>query len=74
MLDYAKENVKLLAKLPYCLEIKWRDVIKRWRHTHDEAGYATFTQFASFIREAADKANIPELESLSNSSSPNFNS
>ena len=74
VLDYAKENVKLLAKLPYCLEIKWRDAIKRWRHTHDEAGYATFSKFASFIREAADKANIPELESLSNSSSPNFNS
>lgn len=41
---------------------------------HDEAGYATFSKFASFIREAADKANIPELESLSNSSSPNLNS
>ena len=74
VLDYAKENVKLLAKRPYCLEIKWRDAIKRWRHTHDEAGYATFSKFASFIREAADKANIPELESLSNSSSPNSNS
>lgn len=38
VLDYAKDNVKLLAKLPYCLEIKWRDAIKQWRHTHDEAG------------------------------------
>ncbi|RMX44025.1 hypothetical protein pdam_00022980 [Pocillopora damicornis] len=45
-----------------------QDAIKQWRHTHDEAGYATFSKFASFIREAADKANIPELESLSNSS------
>ena len=73
MLDYAKENVKLLAKLPYHLQIKWRDAIKQWKRTHDEAGYPTFSTFASFIREAADKANIPELESLSISSSPNFN-
>lgn len=27
ILDYAKENVQLLAKLPYHLEIKWRDAI-----------------------------------------------
>ena len=37
ILDYAKENVKLLAKLPYHLEIKWRDAIKQWRYTHGEA-------------------------------------
>ena len=74
ILDYAKENVKLLAKLPYHLEIKWRDAIKQWRHTHGEASYPTFLKFADFIREAADKANIPELETLSTSSSPNVNS
>lgn len=34
ILDYAKENVQLLAKLPYHFEIKWRDAIKQWRHTH----------------------------------------
>jgi len=72
--DYAKENVKLMAKLPYQLEIKWRDAIKQWRHTHGEASYPTFLKFADFIREAADKANIPELDTLSTSSSPNFNS
>ena len=62
ILDYAKENVKLLAKLPYHLEIKWRDAIKQWRHTHGEASYPTFLKFADFIKEAADKANIPKLE------------
>ena len=74
VLDYAKENVKLLAKLPYHLEIKWREIIKQWRLTHGETSFPTFLKFASFIRDAADKANIPELESLSTSSSPNFNS
>ena len=28
VLDYAKENVKLLSTLPYYLETKWRDAIK----------------------------------------------
>ena len=53
ILDYAKENVKLLAKLPYHLEIKWRDAIKQWRYTHGEASYPTFFKFTDFIREAA---------------------
>ena len=73
VLDYAKENVKLLSKLPYYLETKWRDAIKQWRHTHGEASYPTFVKFADFIREAAEKANIPELEGLATSSSPRFN-
>ena len=29
ILDYVKETVKLLAKFPYHLEIKWRDAIKQ---------------------------------------------
>ena len=74
VLDYAKENVKLCAKLPYYLETKWRDAVNHWRHTHGEASYPTFLKFAGFIRDAADKANIPELESLSTSSSPSFHS
>ena len=72
VLNYAKENIRLLAKLPYYLEIKWRDAIKQWRHTHGEASYPTFLKCADFIREAAEKANIPELESLSTSTSPKF--
>ena len=39
VLDYAKE--KLLSKLPYYLETKWRDAIKQWRHTYGEASYPT---------------------------------
>ena len=73
VLDYAKENVKLPSKLLYYLETKWRDAIKQWRHTHGEASYPTFVKFADFIREAAEKANIPELEGLATSSSPRFN-
>ena len=72
VLDYAKENVKLPSKLLYYLETKWRDAIKQWRHTHGEASYPTFVKFADFIREAAEKANIPELEGLATSSSPRF--
>ena len=73
ILDYAKENVKLLAKLPYHLEIKWRDAIKQWRYTHGEASYPTFLKFTDFIREAAEKANIPELEGMSTLTSPRVN-
>ena len=70
ILDYAKENVKLLAKLPYHLEIKRRDAIKQWRYTHGEASYPTFLKFTEFIREAAEKGNIPELEGMSTLTSP----
>ena len=33
----------------------------------------TFLKFADFIKEAAEKGNIPELEGLSTSSRPRFN-
>ena len=72
VLDYAKENVKLCAKLPYYSETKWRDAVNHWRHTDGEANYPSFLKFAGFIRDAADKANIPALESLYTSSSPSF--
>ena len=64
ILDFAKENVKLLAKLPYHLENKWRDHIKQWRVSHGEISYPPFKRFAEFIKDAADKANIPELKGL----------
>ena len=41
-LDFAKENMKLLAKLPYHLENKWRDHIKQWRVSHGEISYPPF--------------------------------
>ncbi|KAK3729897.1 hypothetical protein QZH41_010715, partial [Actinostola sp. cb2023] len=65
ILDFAKENVKLLAKLPYHIESKWRDVITTWRVKNGESSYPSFLKFTDFIRAAADKANIPELEDLS---------
>ena len=52
VLDYAKENVKLLAKFPYHFEIKWREAIKQWILTHGETSFPTFLKFASFIRDA----------------------
>ena len=59
ILDYPKENVKLLARLPYYLAVKWRNVIKQWRHANGEASYPSFLKFAEFVREAAERANIP---------------
>ena len=56
--------MKLLAKLPYHLENKWRDHIKQWRVSHGEISYPPFKRFAEFIKDAADKANIPELKGL----------
>ena len=73
ILDFAKENLKLLARLPCHLEIKWRNAIKQRRYTHGEASYPTFLKFTEFIREAAEKANIPELESMSTLTSPRVN-
>ena len=62
ILDYAKENAKLVCKLPYHLESKWRDIITRWRSSSDKSDYPPFCKFAEFVRESSDKANIPELE------------
>ena len=59
ILDYPKENVKLSARLPYYLDVKWRNVIKQWRHANGEASYPSFLKFAEFVREAAERANIP---------------
>ena len=73
VLDYTKRNVKLSSKLPYNIENKWRDAIKQWRHTHGEASYPTFLKFADFVREAAEKATIPQVEGLFTSTSPRFN-
>ena len=49
------------------------DAIEQWRHAHGEVSYLTFLKLADFIREAAEKTNIPELEGLATSSSPRFN-
>ena len=65
ILDFAKENAKLVAKLPYHLESKWRDIITKSKSSGNEADYPSFLKFAQFIKEASDKANIPELENLS---------
>ena len=65
VLDFAKEYIKILAKLPYNIQNKWGDSIKQCRATNGEDSYPPFSRFAKFIKECADKANIPELEELS---------
>ncbi len=65
VLDYACENILLIEKLPYHLEGKWRDKIERWRANHGVASYPSFSEFDEFLRRAANKANMPELEGLS---------
>ena len=46
VLDYAKENVKLVEKLPFHLDNKWRDVIQKWRLTHGNRSFPPLTEFA----------------------------
>jgi len=58
ILDFAKENVKMLAKLPHHVESTWRDEITVFRNKNGEASFPPFTKFADFVRNAADKANI----------------
>ncbi len=64
VLDFAKENVKLLEKLPYSLQNKWRDQISYWKSREGPDRYPPFASFAVFVKEAADNACIPELESM----------
>ena len=63
--NFAKENVKLISKLPYQVESKWREEITIFRNKNGEASFPPFARFADFVTNAADKANIPELEDLS---------
>ena len=64
-MDFAKENVKTLNKLPLQIQNKWRGIVQRCRVTKGDGAYPTFSEFASFVKECAEKANIPELEELS---------
>ncbi|XP_071498147.1 uncharacterized protein [Diadema antillarum] len=61
ILDYPQENVKLVMKLPFYLERKWRDEVDKWQRC-GYGTYPTFARFTEFVRSAAEKANIPELE------------
>ena len=62
--------MKLLAKVPYYLDVKWRSVIKQWRLANGEASYPSFLKFAEFVREAAERANIPKLEGIITPTTP----
>ena len=65
VLDFAKENVKTLNKLPFQIQNKWRGMVQQCRVSRGDGTYPTFSEFASFVKECAEKANIPELEELS---------
>lgn len=64
MLDFARENVKILSKLPVQLQSKWRGIVKKCRAEKGDGAYPPFTEFAAFVKDCAEKANIPELEDL----------
>ena len=61
ILDFPQENVKLVMKLPFYLERKWRDEVNKWQRC-GYGSYPTFARFTDFVSCAAEKANIPELE------------
>ena len=64
MLDFARENVKILSRLPVQHKSKLRGIIKKCRAKKGDGAYPPFTEFAAFVKECAEKANIPELEDL----------
>ena len=64
VLTFARENVKILSKLPVQLQSKWRGIVKKCRAKKGDGAYLPFTEFAAFVKDCAEKANIPELEDL----------
>ena len=70
VLDFAKENVKILAKLPHQIQNKWRGTVQACRVSKGDGAYPPFSEFAAFVKESAARANIPELEELYKFSSP----
>ncbi|XP_070541637.1 uncharacterized protein [Ptychodera flava] len=58
VLDYPQENAKLIAKMPYNVEGKWRSVV----HASVNNGkFPQFEQFAQFIRKEHGKQTFQHL-------------
>ena len=62
-LDFAKKNVKSLTKLPFQIQNKRRGMVQQCWVSRGDGAYPTFSEFASFVKECAEKANIPNLRS-----------
>ena len=65
VLDFVKENVKTLNKLPLQIQNKWRGIVQWCGVSKGDVANPTFAEFASVVKECAEKANIPEFEELS---------
>ena len=52
ILDFAKENVKILSKLPFQIQNKWRGIVQQCRVTNGNGAYPTFSEFAAFVSES----------------------
>ncbi|CAH3167849.1 unnamed protein product, partial [Porites lobata] len=51
VLDFAKENVKTLNKLPFQIQNKWRGIVQQCRVSKGNGTYPAFSEFASFVKE-----------------------
>ncbi|XP_071963458.1 uncharacterized protein [Antedon mediterranea] len=56
VLDYSQENLKLIKKVPYFIENKWRNIVQSYANVDS---FPSFEIFTGFVRARADEANIP---------------
>ena len=64
VLDFAKENVKTLNKLPFQTQNKWRGIVQQCRVSKGNGAYPTFSEFTSFVKECAEREQtFPSLRS-----------
>ncbi|XP_071964267.1 uncharacterized protein [Antedon mediterranea] len=59
VLDYPQENMKLVSKLPYYLENKWRSIVSA---SMDTSTFPSLERFSEFLKAKAKEANIPMFQ------------
>ena len=57
VLDFARENVKILSKLPVQLQSKWRGNVKKCRALKGDGAYPPFIEFAAFVKEWSEEGS-----------------
>ena len=66
VLDFAKENVKILNKLPFQIQNKWRGMAHQCRVSRGDGAYLTFSEFASLLKSVQKEQTFQNLRSCQN--------
>lgn len=66
VLDFAKENVKILNKLSFQIQNKWKGMAHQCRVSRGDGAYLTFSEFASLLKSVQKEQTFQNLRSCQN--------